>query len=1051
MQTTHESTSTTLTTLNTEKSALEEQAAALKVKHQAAENQIKSLQADLETSTAKHAALEEQHNEMQTTHESSIQTLTTVQADKIALEEQNQLSEVRVETMKKQQDKLTKEKKDLEAGHEKILVSHAGALKAMQEESAALSASFISEKSVLETVVSDLQKTHEQVQKEKEKLLEHIQSLKKNVLEEQHKFEHLQHNHQEKIDLQLMQHQATMLELTSQHQEAVEEAVQQAQEQENNNIQERIMHAKEEATEEAINTATAEMTEDLTLMTNDRDEWKEKHDVYLRKEEAEESLDEPTLNRQVALLEKELKQVHGDAAGLAERTNTMERRCMEAEMKWKDAVRAQDKTQKEFIQLQRDRSEASSPRLRTPSLVVGDDIIMLPVSSTPTLLSKSGGAGGSGGKTPRSRSGNKRNGNDHNDDSASSKDQNISTPIARSSPAQKYQAARATIAKLNTTIKNLNKKMLTLDVENQEWKLKESEQRRVVERMLKDTSSSNNLLSSPAASSGKQQQQSKKQSIHQIVENQPSVDLLKREMLRREHESELEKMRLQAHLLRVRGRVHVKVRIRPPNDEERRSEYGIVGEAVGAKELAFMDPRSDRWRPFAFDGVHGVNASQKEVFGDLASMSSLVVDGYCCGVMAYGQTGSGKTHTMQGTTSNPGINQQTLRKVFETVRRREANPLNQHNYTVVLSMMEIYNEEVIDLLPPDLNSNDGDKIGAEDAVAKRLRRGSSGWGSTGQRAMRSAHAKISSQQQQQQRSSNGRIAKIAARQGGKLEVSCRVEGGGKSSSSGGGNSSGGSGGGSGSGSNQPRVVVRGLTSCPVSNEREANALFERGMNQRAVASTDVHQHSSRSHCIVRIDVHGVPRKKDGDGDEKEEEDEEEEKEEKRGKAEIKEMEKKRLSTRAGKSKETKHDSLAKIKKKHQVTTVEETFGRLYLVDLAGSERVNKSGVKGQQLTEAKNINRSLSALGDVIEALDKKRAHVPYRNSTLTRLLQDALCARSIVAMIVTVCPTESTAEESMSSLYFAQRLRSIEMGVAQKKIAIKNNQDENTVLQVCR
>ena len=75
-----------------------------------------------------------------------------------------------------------------------------------------------------------------------------------------------------------------------------------------------------------------------------------------------------------------------------------------------------------------------------------------------------------------------------------------------------------------------------------------------------------------------------------------------------------------------------------------------------------MDSRSNRWRPFAFDGVHGVDATQSEVFTDLASMSSLVVDGYCCGVLAYGQTGSGKTYTMQGTPTDPGINQKTLSK-----------------------------------------------------------------------------------------------------------------------------------------------------------------------------------------------------------------------------------------------------------------------------------------------------------------------------------------------------------------------------------------------------
>ena len=111
------------------------------------------------------------------------------------------------------------------------------------------------------------------------------------------------------------------------------------------------------------------------------------------------------------------------------------------------------------------------------------------------------------------------------------------------------------------------------------------------------------------------------------VDDIHDLDVLKKEMLRREHKNEIEKMKLQAHLLRVRGRVHVKVRVRPPNAEEVRSQYKIVGEAVGSRELAFMDPRSDRWRPFAFDGVHGVDATQSDVFADVASMSSLVVDG----------------------------------------------------------------------------------------------------------------------------------------------------------------------------------------------------------------------------------------------------------------------------------------------------------------------------------------------------------------------------------------------------------------------------------------
>lgn len=90
--------------------------------------------------------------------------------------------------------------------------------------------------------------------------------------------------------------------------------------------------------------------------------------------------------------------------------------------------------------------------------------------------------------------------------------------------------------------------------------------------------------------------------------------------------------------------------------------------------------------------------------------------------------------------------------------------------------------------------------------------------------------------------------------------------------------------------------------------------------------------------------------------------------------------------------------------------------------MAGSERINKSGATGQALKEAQNINKSLSALGDVIAARAAKQGHVPFRNSTLTYLLQDSLSQDSKTLMIVCASPILSSAEETFCSLNFASR-----------------------------
>ncbi|MQM22967.1 hypothetical protein Taro_056028, partial [Colocasia esculenta] len=100
--------------------------------------------------------------------------------------------------------------------------------------------------------------------------------------------------------------------------------------------------------------------------------------------------------------------------------------------------------------------------------------------------------------------------------------------------------------------------------------------------------------------------------------------------------------------------------------------------------------------------------------------------------------------------------------------------------------------------------------------------------------------------------------------------------------------------------------------------------------------------------------------------------------------------------------------------------------KLSFVDLAGSERVKKSGSSGHQLKEAQSINKSLSALGDVIGALSSDGQHIPYRNHKLTMLMSDSLGGNAKTLMFVNVSPAESNLEETHNSLIYASRVRSI-------------------------
>ena len=102
------------------------------------------------------------------------------------------------------------------------------------------------------------------------------------------------------------------------------------------------------------------------------------------------------------------------------------------------------------------------------------------------------------------------------------------------------------------------------------------------------------------------------------------------------------------------------------------------------------------------------------------------------------------------------------------------------------------------------------------------------------------------------------------------------------------------------------------------------------------------------------------------------------------------------------------------------------IGKLNLVDLAGSENISRSGAENKRAQEAGLINKSLLTLGRVINALVDHSPHIPYRESKLTRLLQDSLGGKTKTCIIATISPAKISMEETISTLEYATRAKSI-------------------------
>lgn len=166
-----------------------------------------------------------------------------------------------------------------------------------------------------------------------------------------------------------------------------------------------------------------------------------------------------------------------------------------------------------------------------------------------------------------------------------------------------------------------------------------------------------------------------------------------------------------------------------------------------------------------------------------------------------------------------------------------------------------------------------------------------------------------------------------------------------------------------------QMYVTNVTPTVVTSEAQLTALLERAAKNRAVAATLCNERSSCSHSVFRLRLAGDNK------------------------------------------------------------TGQSCQGTLNLVDLAGSENVSRSGATGEQLKDAKSINRSLSSLSSVVMALSKKDQHIPFRDSKLTYLLQNSLAGNSKTLLFVNISPEAASFQETLCSLRFATKVNQVTTG----------------------
>ncbi|EGG05370.1 uncharacterized protein MELLADRAFT_78111 [Melampsora larici-populina 98AG31] len=343
---------------------------------------------------------------------------------------------------------------------------------------------------------------------------------------------------------------------------------------------------------------------------------------------------------------------------------------------------------------------------------------------------------------------------------------------------------------------------------------------------------------------------------------------------------------------------------------------------------------------FTFDRVYSPEEGQESIWGSVESLVSRFLEGYNVTVLAYGQTSSGKSYTMGTDRLSPsdltdfeaddtlelsseriGIIPRAVHNIFHRIRQL---PPSSNQTTIKTSYVEIYNEDLIDLV-----------------------------------------ASSSSQSTQ--------LPQVTIRE-----------------------------------DKDGKIIWSGLKEMKVSNASDVLDLLQRGSSARQTNSTEMNAQSSRSHAIFSL---SLTQKKPSGGNSLS--------------ASLNHSGRRSQvsSPTPGSRAEPSVSSLDS-----EWVTVTSKF---HFVDLAGSERLKRTSAVGERVKEGISINSGLHALGNVISALGdpskaKTTTHIPYRDSKLTRLLQDSLGGNAHTLMIACVSPIEYNLNETLNTVKYANRARNI-------------------------